>query len=88
MVGHGLRVISCAGSDHPAPLLVFAQQQDPVERSALFKGAGSLQIVQLEKDLLAGHLGESSRLLAGGKVDEIAYSLFCLLYLLEGNVHS
>jgi hypothetical protein len=88
VVGHGLRVISRAGSDHPATLLVFTQQQDPVERSALFKGSGSLEVVQLEIDLLTGHLRESGRLLAGGKVDEITNSLFCLLYLREGNVHS
>jgi hypothetical protein len=82
-----LGVISGAGRDHSAPLLIFAQQENPVERAALFEGSGSLQIIQLEIDLLTGHLGESGRELAGGKVDEIADSLFCLLYFNEGNVH-
>jgi hypothetical protein len=76
-----------AGAPPPAPLLVVAQQENPVERAALFEGPGSLQIVQLEKDLLTGHLGESGRELAGGKIDEIADSLFCLFYFSEGNVH-
>ena len=87
VVGHGLGVIARAGGDHAAPLLVIAQQENPVKRAALFEGPGSLQIIQLEKDLLTGHLGESGRELAGGKIDEIADSLFCLLYFNEGNVH-
>ncbi len=88
VIGHGLGMISRAGSNHATPLLVFTQQQNPVKRAALFEGSGSLQIIQLEKDLLTGHLGESGRELAGGEVDEIANSLFCFSYLSEGNVHS
>ncbi len=80
-------MIAGAGGDHAAPLLILAQQQNPVERTTLFEGSGPLQIIQLEKDLLTGHLGESGRELAGGKIDEIADSLFCLLYFNEGDVH-
>jgi len=87
MVGHGLSMIAGAGGDHSAPLLIFAQQENPVERTSLFEGSGPLQIIQLEKDLLTGHLGESCRELARGKIDEIADSLFCLLYFNEGDVH-
>ncbi len=87
MVGHGLGMIAGAGGDHSAPLLILAQQQNPVERTALFEGSGPLQIIQLEKDLLTGHLGESGRELARGEIDEIADSLFCLFYFNEGNVH-
>jgi hypothetical protein len=81
-------MIARAGRDDPAPLLIVAQQQDPVERAALFKGSGSLQVIQLKKDLLTGRLGEGIRELARGKVDEIADSLFCFSYLSEGNVHN
>jgi len=87
VVGHGLGMIAGAGGDHSAPFLILAQQQNPVERTTLFEGSGSLQIIQLEKDLLTGHLGERGRELTGGKIDEIADSLFCLLYFNEGNVH-
>ena len=88
MVGDGLGVIACTGGDDSAPLFVIAQEQNPVERAALFEGAGPLQIIQLEVHLLAGHFGKSRRELAGGEVDEIADSLFCFSYLIEGNVHS
>ncbi len=88
VVGHGLGVISGAGSDHAAPLLIVTQQQNPVERTAFFEGSGPLQIIQLEKDLLTGNLGERGRELARREIDEIANSLFCFFYLIEGNVHS
>ena len=71
-----------------APLLLVAQQQNLVERTAFFEGAGPLQIIQLQIHLLAGHFGKSRRELAGREVDEIADSLFCFSYLIEGNVHS
>ncbi len=87
MVGHSLGMISRAGGDHPALLFAFGQQENPVESTALFEGSRSLQIIQLEIDLLTGHLGEIGRELTGGKVDEIADSLFCLFYLGEGNFH-
>ena len=88
VVGHGLGVISGAGSDHAAPLLIITQQQNPVECSPFFEGAGPLQIIQLQKNLLTGNLGERGRELARREVNEIANSLFCFFYLIEGNVHS
>ena len=77
-----------ARSDHPAPLLLFVQQQNAVERAPFFKGSGALQVIQLQINLLSGHFGERGRELAGGEVDEVANSLFCLLYLTKGNVHT
>ncbi len=88
VVGHGLGVISGAGSDHAAPLLLVTQQQNPVKRTAFFEGPGPLQIIQLQKDLLTGNLGERGRELARREIDEIANSLFCFFYLIERNVHS
>jgi hypothetical protein len=37
---------------------------------------------------LTGDLGERGRELARREIDEIANSLFCFSYLIEGNVHS
>ncbi len=56
MVSHRLRVVPGAGGDHAAALFLFAQCQDLVQRAAFLKRPGTLQIVQLEKHLLAGHL--------------------------------
>jgi len=58
MVGHGLGMISRAGSDHSTPLFVITQQQDAIERAALFECSGALQVIQLEINLLTGYLGE------------------------------
>ena len=58
VIGHGLGMISGAGGDHAAALLIVTQQQNAVERTAFFEGSGPLQIIQLEVDLLTGNLGE------------------------------
>jgi hypothetical protein len=88
MVGNGLGVVARTGGDDSAALFVIAQEQNPVQRTAFFEGAGPLQVIQLQVHLLAGHFGKSRRELAGGEVDEVADSLFCFSYLVEGNVHS
>ena len=88
VIGHGLGMVAGAGSDDATTLLLVAQQQDAVERATLLEGAGALQIIQLEKDMLAGHVGERGGKLAGGTVDKIPDPMFCLLYFNEGDVHS
>jgi hypothetical protein len=80
-------MIAGARSDHAAAFFIVAEQQNAVQRAALFESSGALQIIQLQIHLLTGHLGKGSRALAGREVDEIANSLFGLLYLYQGNVH-
>ena len=58
MVGHGLGMIAGARRDHPAPLFLILQSQNPVESAALLEGPRPLQIVELEINPLARRRGK------------------------------
>ena len=73
--GDGLGVIAGAGGDDAAAALVVGEGEDLVERAALFEGAGALQVVELEEDLLAGHLGKPGGVARGREVDVAADAL-------------
>ena len=73
--GHALRVIAGARGDHAVRALLRRELQQPVQRAALLEGAGTLQILQLEIDGMAGQLGEIVRYLARRIVEDIADAL-------------
>jgi hypothetical protein len=72
---NGLGVITGAGGDDAAAALVVGEGEDLVQRAALFESTGTLQVVELEEDLLAGHLGELRRVGRGRQVDMAADAL-------------
>ena len=72
VVGHALGVISGRGRDHALGTFFGAQREQLVQRAALFESAGSLQVVELQIDLVGGGLGKRLRTRAGRKVDGVA----------------
>ena len=72
MVGHALGVISGRGRDHALGAFFGAEQEQLVQRAALFERAGSLQVVELQIDVVGGGLRKRLRTRAGRKVDRVA----------------
>ena len=75
--GDGLGVVAGAGGDDAAPALLVGEGKDLVERAALLESAGALQVVELEEDLLAGHLGEARGVAGGREINVAADALAC-----------
>jgi len=69
--GYALGMIAGTGGDNSALALGFAEGEQLVERAALFKGAGALEILELEVQGQSGKLGEVMRELAGRNVNGV-----------------
>ncbi len=70
--GDALRMVAGAGGDDSALALDFIEREQLVERAALFEGAGTLQVFQLEVNGQPGQLREMMREMAGRDVDRFA----------------
>ncbi len=66
MVGDALGVVAGGCGDDSAGGLLRSEGGDAVERATLLEGAGHLEVLELEVDLLAGEVGENLRVRAGG----------------------
>ena len=71
----GLCVVAGAGGDDAAAALVVGEGEDFVQRAALFERPSALEVIELEKDLLAGHLRQLCRVGRGRQVDMAADAL-------------
>ncbi len=65
VVSDCLRVVAGGDRQHARLALDRAQAQELVERPALLEGPGELEVLELEEDLGARHLGERARGEAG-----------------------
>jgi hypothetical protein len=65
-------VISCRGRDYPLSTFSSAEQEQFVQGTALFESAGSLQVVKLQINFVAGGLGKRRRKRARRKIDRAA----------------
>jgi hypothetical protein len=83
----GLCVVAGAGGDDAAASLFVGEGENLVQRAALFEGSGALQIVKLEEDLLAGHLGQAGGMASGRQVDVAADALAGGADGVEGDGH-
>jgi hypothetical protein len=59
MPGDALRVISGGHRDHPGAARLRRQADQLDQRAARLEGAGELQVLELQADVDAGHLGKS-----------------------------
>jgi hypothetical protein len=72
-----LRMIAGAGRDHPTTALVLGEREDFVQRAALLEGPRALQVVELEKHLLPGHLRQARGVTSGREINVTANTLAC-----------
>src|ERR1019366_1639436 len=70
--GHALTGISGRGRDHALCAVFGAEQEQLVQRAALFERAGSLQVVELQIYVVGGGFRKRLRTRAGRKVDKVA----------------
>jgi hypothetical protein len=80
MKGDALSVVAGAGGDDAALALGLRQSEQLVESAALFEGAGSLQIFELEVERETGELRKMVRELARGDVYGVADACAGCLY--------
>ena len=59
--GYALSVVAGGGADHPALLLLFAQQAEAVEGAADLVGAALLEHLGLQPDIEPGPLAQQAR---------------------------
>src|ERR1700674_352716 len=85
VIGHALGVISGRGCNHALGALFGAEREQLVQGAAFFESAGSLEVVELQIDVVGSGLRKSLRTRAGRKVDGAANAAQGRLDVVESN---